>query len=70
LDRILPFYGQDQILSLYPSARAIEVGSSAGQVPHLAFGHAWYEYFDIDVWVNVVEKFLEEKGGVKTRSRL
>lgn len=38
----------------------VEVGCTPGQVPNLDFGHHWFEYFDIQVWHDVVERFMGE----------
>ena len=47
-----------ETLRLIPWARFVEQGDQPGQVPTLNFGHWWYEYFDIEVWHDVVHKFL------------
>ncbi|KAK0496838.1 Alpha/Beta hydrolase protein [Armillaria luteobubalina] len=60
LDKVIPFsFGQD-ITNMIPWATMVSVGSKPGQVPSYDFGHYWYEYFDIQVWVDVVEKFLKK----------
>lgn len=41
----------------------VEQGNKPGQVPSLAFGHLWYEYFDAQVWQDVVEGFLKRTNG-------
>jgi hypothetical protein len=32
-------------------------------LPDLNFGHLWWEYFDIEVWRDVVEVFLNNGKG-------
>ncbi|KAF8891233.1 hypothetical protein BD779DRAFT_1670876 [Infundibulicybe gibba] len=59
LDAIVPPSCGQEILRRIPRAKSIEVGGRPGQVEHLNFGHHWYEYFDIQVWDDVVEYFLE-----------
>lgn len=39
-------------------ARFVELGNKPGQVPSLAFGHQWFEYFDLNVWYNVIDMHL------------
>ncbi|KAL4248876.1 polyketide transferase af380 family protein [Abortiporus biennis] len=57
-DRIVsPEYGE-QILQLIPWARRVQVGDQPGQIPSNGFGHTWWEYFDLQVWIDVVEIFL------------
>jgi hypothetical protein len=46
------------MLRRIPSASFVEIGTKPGQVPSLAFGHHWFEYFDLGVWYNVVEAHL------------
>lgn len=59
-DRIVPNYCGDEILQRIPWAKMVEVGCTPGQVPNLDFGHHWFEYFDIQVWHDVVERFMGE----------
>lgn len=49
---------KQETLRLIPWARFVEQGDQPGQVPTLNFGHWWYEYFDIQVWHDVLCKFL------------
>ncbi|KAJ7080342.1 Alpha/Beta hydrolase protein [Mycena belliarum] len=58
LDAILPPYCGQEILQRIPWARPVEVGTHPGAIENLEFGHVWYEYFDVRVWHDVVEKFL------------
>ncbi|TFK30094.1 alpha/beta-hydrolase [Coprinopsis marcescibilis] len=60
LDQVLPFSSSRQVLKRIPWAKDVEVGGKPGQVPSLAFGHQWFEYFDIAVWKNVIEMFLND----------
>jgi len=58
LDEIIPLYCGEDILKRIPRARPLEKGNQPGQVPTLDFGHYWYEYFDVEVWHSVVDKFM------------
>ncbi|KAJ7161489.1 Alpha/Beta hydrolase protein [Mycena crocata] len=58
LDAIVPPYCGQEILKRIPWARSVEIGNQPGQVESLNFGHHWFEYFDIQVWHDVVEKFI------------
>ncbi|KAJ4475724.1 hypothetical protein J3R30DRAFT_3706325 [Lentinula aciculospora] len=57
-DAVVPFSSAAKLLRVIPQALFIQTGSQPEQIPNLAFGHHWWEYFDIEVWVNVVEVFL------------
>lgn len=67
-DLIVPFTSAEEILRACPQARLVTIGSKRGQVPSYAFGHLWYEFFDIEVWVGVLETFLDD-GGFEFGSR-
>ncbi|KJA27078.1 hypothetical protein HYPSUDRAFT_198377 [Hypholoma sublateritium FD-334 SS-4] len=58
LDEIVPFSYSDDILRHIPWAKRVEVGMQPGQVEHLDFGHNWFEYFDSNVWCEVIERFV------------
>jgi len=58
LDAIVPPYCGQEILRRIPWARPVEIGTHPGAVETLEFGHHWFEYFDVRVWHDVVEKFL------------
>ncbi|KAJ6531609.1 Alpha/Beta hydrolase protein [Mycena vulgaris] len=58
LDAVVPPYCGKEILERIPWARPVEIGTYPGAVENLAFGHHWFEYFDVQVWHDVVEKFL------------
>jgi len=60
LDAIVPFYCAEEIMQRFPSAKFVEIGARPGQIPNLGFGHHWFEYFDIQVWHDVITKFLGE----------
>ncbi len=49
---------EQDILNYIPQARFVETGHLSGQVPSLEFGHFWFEYFDIEIWHDVVNKFM------------
>jgi pimeloyl-ACP methyl ester carboxylesterase len=51
---------------LLPHATVLEVGEGPRKVPSLEFGHLWWEYFDVEIWVRVVEGFLDG-AGIDTR---
>ena len=51
-------FNTQEMLKLIPWARFVEQGDQPGQVPTLNFGHSWYDYFDIQVWDDVMQKFL------------
>jgi hypothetical protein len=68
LDQVVPFYSAQEILRRIPWAKQVEIGCLPGQVENLAFGHLWFEYFDIQVWHDVIETFLVST--VDTKSRL
>ncbi|KAF7363930.1 Haloacetate dehalogenase H-1 [Mycena sanguinolenta] len=57
-DAIVPPYCGQEILKRIPWARPVEIGTQYGAVETLAFGHHWFEYFDVRLWHNVVENFL------------
>ena len=60
LDEVVPYSATRLILYRVPWAKDLEVWDKPGQIPSLDFGHQWFEYFDIKVWKNVVEIFLNE----------
>ncbi|KAJ7696513.1 Alpha/Beta hydrolase protein [Mycena rosella] len=57
-DQVIPFRCSQEMLRRIPGARFVELGNKPGQVPSLAFGHHWFEYFDLSVWYNVVDVHL------------
>ncbi|KAF8521054.1 Alpha/Beta hydrolase protein [Gautieria morchelliformis] len=60
-DVVVPFSYAEEILRSIPHARMVEIGSQRGQVPNYDFGHVWYEYFEVDVWVRVIEEFVDTR---------
>lgn len=60
-DIAIPFCMAEEILRVCPQSRLVSIGSRQGQVPSYAFGHLWYEYFDVKVWVGVLESFLDDE---------
>ncbi|GJJ10893.1 hypothetical protein Clacol_005121 [Clathrus columnatus] len=60
-DAVVPFSSAEEILRACPQARLVSLGSKRGQVPTYAFGHIWYEYFEIGVWMGVLESFLDNE---------
>ncbi|KAL0577095.1 hypothetical protein V5O48_004887 [Marasmius crinis-equi] len=69
-DSIVPFSSGEELLQRIPWARGLTVGNQPGEVPSLAFGHQWFEYFDAAVWVGVVEGFMNGKPTTPEWSRL
>ncbi|KAF8163516.1 Alpha/Beta hydrolase protein [Crassisporium funariophilum] len=65
LDQVIPFHCGEEVLKRIPWARLVDEGNQPGQVPSLKFGHFWYEYFDIQVWHDVIDTFIAT--GVSTR---
>lgn len=59
-DKIVPFSYSADILKRIPWARMVEIGSEPGQIESLDFGHSWTEYFGVDVWYQVITRFLNE----------
>jgi len=66
LDKVVPFSSGQEILRLLPHARIVEIGDLPGQIPDYQFGHHWWEYYDIKVWQNVMDKFI----GAEAKARL
>lgn len=62
IDQVIPFSCAQEILQRIPWARLVEIGERPGQVPDYAFGHHWFEYFDVRVWRDVLEEFLRGDG--------
>jgi len=58
VDAVVPPYCGQEILRRIPWATPVEIGSQPGAVESLEFGHHWFEYFDVQVWHDIVEKFL------------
>ncbi|KAK7040863.1 hypothetical protein VNI00_009459 [Paramarasmius palmivorus] len=58
-DTIIPYSCSEELLRRIPWAQSVGVGNSPGQIPNLAFGHHWFEYFPIQIWVDVFENFLQ-----------
>lgn len=62
LDQVIPFKAAQMMMELFPSAEFLQVGEQEeGRVPTLSFGHHWYEYFDVEVWRDVMERFMSRK---------
>jgi len=59
LDRVVPSYKGEEIMKLIPGAIAPSIGTEPGQIPTDQFGHCWWEYFDIGVWKDLLETFLD-----------
>ncbi|KAF8517155.1 Alpha/Beta hydrolase protein [Hysterangium stoloniferum] len=60
-DEVVPFSHGEEILRSSPHACMVTIGSGRGQVPSYAFGHIWYEYFAVDVWIGVIESFVDDE---------
>ncbi|KXN92264.1 Putative aminoacrylate hydrolase RutD [Leucoagaricus sp. SymC.cos] len=61
LDQVIPFSCAEDIISRIPQARLVGEGSQFGHVPTLKFGHLWYEYFDPQVWHDVLHAFMQQE---------
>ncbi|KAF8216664.1 Alpha/Beta hydrolase protein [Mycena galopus ATCC 62051] len=59
-DQVIPFRCVEDMLERIPGARLVDLGNKPGQVPNLAFGHQWFEYFDLRVWYNVIDMHLRK----------
>ncbi|KAJ3573435.1 hypothetical protein NP233_g2435 [Leucocoprinus birnbaumii] len=59
LDQIIPFECTKDMVTQIPWAQFIQEGSQRGQIPTLQFGHLWYEYFDPQIWHDVVHVFMQ-----------
>ncbi|KAL0577094.1 hypothetical protein V5O48_004886 [Marasmius crinis-equi] len=60
LDQVIPLKAAQAMMELLPSAEFVQAGQVRGQVPSHRFGHHWYEYFDIEVWRDVMEAFMSK----------
>ncbi|KAG6814595.1 hypothetical protein H0H92_000124 [Tricholoma furcatifolium] len=60
LDKIVPRWCGEDIQKRIHGAVMLECGTRPGQVPSLDFGHNWYEYFDLEVWQNVVNLSIDD----------
>ncbi|KIY73596.1 alpha/beta-hydrolase [Cylindrobasidium torrendii FP15055 ss-10] len=69
-DAVIPFRYGSALLARLPHACTPEVGSGAGQLPTLEFGHQWFEYFDASVWVGILDSFIRNRMTVETKSKL
>ncbi|KAF8586614.1 alpha/beta-hydrolase [Ramaria rubella] len=69
-DLVVPFSSGEEILQFLPHAQIVKIGSRRGQVPSYDFGHIWFEYFAVDVWVGVVEAFVDDEGSTPANARL
>ncbi|KAG6814596.1 hypothetical protein H0H92_000125 [Tricholoma furcatifolium] len=67
LDEVVPFSCGQEILQRIPWAQFVAIGKKPGQVENFAFGHHWFEYFDIRVWHDVVEIFLGNQNTAAAR---
>ncbi|KAG6844134.1 hypothetical protein H0H87_009521 [Tephrocybe sp. NHM501043] len=60
LDQVIPRRCGEDVQARIHGAVFLKSGTEPGQVPSLDFGHYWYEYFDIEVWQNVVNTFIDD----------
>ena len=56
----MPYGKCEEILGALPHADMVKVGEKRGQVPSLEFGHGWFEYFRVEVWMGVLEAFMDD----------
>jgi hypothetical protein len=61
LDRMISYGESDYILKGISHARRVTVGNNYGQVPSEKYGHTWFDYFKPEVWVDVIEGFLDDR---------
>lgn len=59
LDQVIPFNCAEDIINHIPWAQSVQEGSQLGQIPTFQFGHLWYEYFDPQVWHDVLHVFMQ-----------
>ena len=62
-DRVIHYAESDYIMRGIAHARRLTVDASRkipGSIPTDEFGHFWYHYFDIDVWLGVIETFVDD----------
>ncbi|KII89084.1 hypothetical protein PLICRDRAFT_40727 [Plicaturopsis crispa FD-325 SS-3] len=60
-DTVVPFSRGEEFTRLIPHAVLLGVREDTGYgLPNLDFGHAWWEYFDIQIWNDVIENFLND----------
>ncbi|TDL28099.1 alpha/beta-hydrolase [Rickenella mellea] len=57
-DRIV-FPHESECYRVLHQSESLAVGEEPGTVPSLDFGHAWWEYFTPQIWVDVILAFLE-----------
>lgn len=60
-DQLVPFSKGEEIACAMPRARIVKVGQKRGEVPSYEFGHVWYEYFEVDTWMGVIESFVDDE---------
>ncbi|THH27429.1 hypothetical protein EUX98_g6763 [Antrodiella citrinella] len=70
VDRMVPLKEGQIIVDRISSAQFVQFGDSAGQIPHGTFGHHWWEYFDVQVWQDVVEVFAAQGPSGVAKARL
>ncbi|KIK58149.1 hypothetical protein GYMLUDRAFT_45343 [Collybiopsis luxurians FD-317 M1] len=58
LDQIIPYSAGRDIPSYIPSAKFMSIGRGAGQVYSPTFGHCWFQYFNINMWREVLERHM------------
>jgi len=70
LDQVVPTSCRQEILQHVPHAQLVGIGDRPGQIPNDQFGHHWWEYFDIQIWKDVVDNFLEDKAVFRLSSSM
>ena len=63
LDRVIHYAESEHIMRGITHARRVTVDHSRmvpGSIPTDQFGHLWFHYFDIDLWLGVIETFLDD----------
>ncbi|KAF5349452.1 hypothetical protein D9757_012427 [Collybiopsis confluens] len=58
LDQIIPYSAGRDIPAHITTAKFMSIGPAPGQVYTPTFGHFWFQYFNIDMWREVLERHM------------
>ncbi len=67
-DRIIHYAESNYLTKYLQNAIRIAIDPSRktpGSIPSADYGHSWYEYFDVQVWINVIQTFTKSGVGLK-----